>query len=135
MSSSNKPPTQFTFIVEGFHDEDTLRPIFPDVKYIVTHGRPYNSKLEQAIKLALRKQETVLILTDPDEHGDLIANSIQLKHPDFKRIRINPDNCHCTRHHHHKIGIEHADPMYLKQVITPYLETYLESEESRCSPD
>lgn len=122
MVATQNQTSRITFIVEGFNDEQTLKQIYPDVNYIITKGRPYNTKIKQALNLALKNKDTILILTDPDEHGDLIAKSIQQHYPYLKRIRIDPDKCRCVRQHHPKIGIEHADLEYLKQFITPYLQ-------------
>lgn len=113
---------QLTFIVEGFHDEEKLKQLYPTAKYIITHGRPYNSKLKQPLISALTNKETVICLSDPDERGDLIAKSIQRVYPEVIRIRIDPEKCRCTRQHHHKIGIEHADLDYLRACIESYLQ-------------
>lgn len=108
------------FIVEGHHDTDKLKKVFPNSETVVTHGTRFTEKTRMDISKLQENVDLILVATDPDPSGDLLYEYIS-KEYDFPRIPFNPDECRCVRNHHHKIGIEHASNEYVKKSVDTFL--------------
>lgn len=112
---------QMSFIVEGFHDEDVLKSLFPSCTCLVLQ-RPLSRKRiwDEVVSLSLSHPDT-LILTDPDEEGDRLAQRVWAVAPHLVRVPIPVEEATCFRGRKKKIGVEHCEPERLKAFILPFL--------------
>lgn len=108
------------FIVEGHHDAQLLKKLFPDSETVVTNGTKYNNRTKMDIDKMIPLVDLVLFATDPDESGDSIYEKVSKDYP-FERVLFEVEECRCYRHHRHKIGIEHANEVYLKETIEKFV--------------
>jgi ribonuclease M5 len=112
-------PRKLGYIVEGFNDERSILDVDPDAVVIVTKGTRFDKRVKIAIEKAIEECEMVFIMTDPDEPGESLAEKIKNKYWDLPRVEIAADRAEAFRHNFtkKKIGVEHCEPDYLKEVI------------------
>lgn len=121
MNNTDSSQKRIGFIVEGFNDEKTVLKAFPDAKFVVTKGTRYNNRVRMDISELLTICDNVFILTDPDEEGERIAQTI-LKEFRLPRILIDEKEAKCLRNRKLKTGVEHCDVDYLKSTIHSHIE-------------
>jgi ribonuclease M5 len=109
------------YIVEGFNDEQKLKSINPEIRCAVTQGTRFTNRTRMDIQALINECDVVYILTDPDEAGDQLAQSIQQEFP-LARIYLDPDKAVCYRFNKKKIGVEHCDEEYLRSMLTHTME-------------
>ncbi len=104
-------------VVEGKHDEQKIKSIFPDVECIVTGGSSVSEETLNLIYQTSLKREVILFL-DPDFPGKQITNKILETKGIYKIAFINKEKA--ISKNKRKVGIEHAS----KADITESLESY-----------
>ena len=92
-------------VVEGKHDEQKIKSIFPDIDCIVTNGSEISKETLNLIFETSKKREVILFL-DPDFPGKQITNKILQTNGSFRIAYINKENA--KRKNNKKIGVEHA---------------------------
>ena len=104
-------------VVEGKHDEQKIKSIFPDVECIVTGGSSISEETLNLIYQTSLKKEVILFL-DPDFPGKQITNKILETKGSYKIAFINKEKA--ISKNKRKVGIEHAS----KEDIIESLEAY-----------
>ena len=92
-------------VVEGKHDEQKLKSIFPGIECIVTNGSSISKETLNLIYQTSLKREVILFL-DPDFPGKKITNEILKTNGTFQIAYINKENAKSKNNK--KVGIEHA---------------------------
>jgi len=93
-------------VVEGSHDEQKLKSIYPEIDCIVTNGSEISSETLNLIYETSLKKEVILFL-DPDYPGKKITTKILDTKGIFKLAYISKDKA--INKNHTKVGIEHAN--------------------------
>lgn len=109
-------------IVEGLHDLERLKSIYPDIDVLITNGSEIDKYLPTIIE-ASKKRDIILFL-DPDYPGERIRKKIQSVIPNAKHAFLKKNLA--ISKNHKKVGIEHAK----KEDIIEALEHVLEPIES-----
>lgn len=112
---------KYGYIVEGFNDELKIMQTMPDAYVVVTQGTRMNNRVRMDIRKAIEQCDVVCILTDPDEAGDLLAEMIRREFPTLQRIRLDRDKCLGYKPNRIKVGVEHCDDEYLKDVLSAHI--------------
>lgn len=114
---------QVGFIVEGFHDENRIANVFGRrFPTVVTQGTRFTRRTRMDIDKILSEVDELYILTDPDEAGDIIANTIQSEYPQLKRIHVDASKCvYVDRKYRQWTGVEYAQADYLKELLSQYI--------------
>jgi len=102
-------------VVEGKHDEQKLKSIYPDLECIVTNGSEISKETINLIYETSKKREVVLFL-DPDFPGKKITNKILEKNGNFKIAYINKENA--ISKNNRKVGVEHANKEDIKKSLS-----------------
>lgn len=92
-------------VVEGFHDEQKIKSIFPEVECIVTNGSEISDETLNLIYETSLVKEVILFL-DPDYPGKQITNKILSTKGNYKLAYINKEKA--ISKNGKKVGIEHA---------------------------
>lgn len=61
-----------------------------------------------------------ILLVDPDEAGEQLANMVHTVFPHLKQVFLNREECLCYRNQKLKVGVEHCSNEYLKSVLQEY---------------
>jgi ribonuclease M5 len=101
-------------VVEGKHDEQKIKSIFPGVECITTNGSSISEETINLIYETSLKKEVILFL-DPDFPGKKITNKILEKNGSFKIAFINKENA--ISKNKKKVGIEHASVEVIKKSL------------------
>ena len=92
-------------VVEGKHDEQKIKSIFPGIECIVTNGREISKETLNLIYQTSLTRKVILFL-DPDYPGKKITNEILKTNGSFQIAFINKENAKSKNDK--KVGIEHA---------------------------
>lgn len=92
-------------VVEGRHDEQKLKSIFPGIECIVTNGSEISKETLDLIYRTSLVKEVILFL-DPDYPGKRITQKILDTKGRFKIAFINKQNAISANQK--KVGVEHA---------------------------
>ncbi len=104
-------------VVEGKHDEQKIKSIYPDVECIVTNGSEISDEILNVIyKTSLQRE--VIIFMDPDFPGKQITNKILQTNGNYSIAYINKEKA--ISKNLKKVGIEHAK----KEDIIESLQKY-----------
>ncbi|MCA1066148.1 toprim domain-containing protein (plasmid) [Rossellomorea sp. AcN35-11] len=76
------------FVVEGFNDEKKVKKVLPNSLCVVTKGTRMNGRVKMDVNEALKQCDELLLLTDPDEAGDKLADMVLGHYPIFKTSYI-----------------------------------------------
>lgn len=115
------------FLVEGFNDEQKVKQVFPDALFVVTKGTRMNGRVKMDVKAVLTQCDQFVLLTDPDEAGDVLANMVLREFPTLSRVRLDREKCLCLRNRKWKVGVEHCDVEYLKEMLSKHMnETFVQ---------
>lgn len=111
------------FIVEGYGDDMHLyRVLGKRYHTVVTNGTRFTNRTRMDIDAVMAIVDTLYILTDPDDAGDVIANMILKEYPNLERIHLDAEHCkYLDRKYRQFTGVEYARPEYLKKVLSKYL--------------
>lgn len=101
-------------VVEGRHDEQKIKKIFPGIDCIVTQGSAISRETLHLIEEISKKHEVILFL-DPDFPGKKIMNEI-LKTKGNYKIAFLPKEQAFSKNKR-KIGIEHASETDIKNAL------------------
>ena len=93
-------------VVEGTHDEQKIKSIFPNIDCIVTNGSEISDKTLNLIFQTSLVREVILFL-DPDSPGKRITNKILETKGKYKLAYINKSKA--INKNNTKVGIEHSD--------------------------
>lgn len=102
-------------VVEGKHDEQKIKSIFPSVECIVTNGSEISDETLNLIYEASKTREIILFL-DPDFPGKKITNKILQTNGSFQIAYINKEKAKSKNNK--KIGIEHASVEDIKDSLS-----------------
>ncbi|MBN2876726.1 MAG: ribonuclease M5 [Bacilli bacterium] len=111
-------------VVEGKHDEQKIKSIFPDVDCIVTNGSSISEETLNLIFQTSLHREVILFL-DPDFPGKKITNRILETNGDYKIAFISKQKA--ISGNGKKVGIEHAS----KEDILESIESYFSIKKDR----
>jgi len=92
-------------VVEGYHDEQKIKSIFPDVECIVTNGSEISQEILNLIYQTSFKKEVILFL-DPDSPGKRITQKIIETKGNYKIAYLEKEKA--LNKTKTKVGIEHA---------------------------
>ncbi|MBP5444739.1 MAG: ribonuclease M5 [Acholeplasmatales bacterium] len=109
-------------VVEGLHDLERLKSIYPDIDVLITNGSEIDKFLPTIVE-ASKKRDIILFL-DPDYPGERIRKKIQSVIPNAKHAFLKKDLA--ISKNHKKVGIEHAK----KEDIIEALESVLSPSET-----
>lgn len=101
-------------VVEGKHDEERIKRIYPDAFVLTTNGYSFNNDFFQTLK-TLSKQAEVILFLDPDYAGERIRRKILEVCPNASHIFINKEEAYSKNKK--KIGVEHLDLVKLKNSL------------------
>jgi 5S rRNA maturation endonuclease (ribonuclease M5) len=112
-----------TLIVEGFSDVSQIEGALGRdlVSFIVTDGSKYNSRIESEIEEAIGRGDDVYVMSDPDEMGDFVFNTIRKYYP-LERIEVDPNRAKCLQRRGYKYGVEYCSYSYIRELLSKYLE-------------
>lgn len=112
-------------VVEGLHDLERLKKIFPDMDILITNGSEIEENLPVIVE-ASKKRDIILFL-DPDYPGERIRKRIQEVIPNAKHAFLKKDLA--ISKNKKKVGIEHAKDSdlidALNNCLTPVESTNL----------
>ncbi|MFA7076682.1 MAG: toprim domain-containing protein, partial [Candidatus Izemoplasmatales bacterium] len=77
-------------VVEGYHDEQKIKGIFPEIECIITNGSEISQETLNLIYKTSLIKEVVLFL-DPDYPGKRITNRIIETNGNYKFAYINKE--------------------------------------------
>lgn len=109
------------YVVEGFNDEKKVLEVMPDSLCVVTKGTRLNGRVKMDVDKALAECDKLFLLTDPDEAGDQLAKMLLNHYPSLERVSLDREQCLCFRNHKLKVGVEHCETDYLREVLYRYL--------------
>lgn len=69
------------FVVEGFNDEKKVKMVMANAQVVVTKGTRMNGRVKMDVERALTECDQLLLLTDPDEAGDKLAQMVLGHYP------------------------------------------------------
>ena len=102
-------------VVEGKHDEQKIKSIFPDIDCIITNGSEISSETLNLIYETSLKREVILFL-DPDFPGKKITNLILETKGKFSLAFIDKEKA--ISKNRKKVGIEHANEADIRESLT-----------------
>ena len=112
-------------VVEGLHELERLKKIFPDMDILITNGSEIEENLPVIVE-ASKKRDIILFL-DPDYPGERIRKRIQEVIPNAKHAFLKKDLA--ISKNKKKVGIEHAKDSdlidALNNCLTPVENTNL----------
>ena len=91
-------------VVEGMHDLERLKRIYPEMDILITNGSEIEENLPTIIE-ASKKRDIILFL-DPDYPGERIRKILQSHIPNAKNAFLKKDLA--ISKNRKKVGIEHA---------------------------
>ena len=91
-------------IVEGLHDLERLKRIYPEMDILITNGSEIERNLPEIIEIS-KKREVILFL-DPDYPGERIRKILSSYIPNAKHAFLKKDLA--ISKNRKKVGIEHA---------------------------
>lgn len=101
-------------VVEGKHDEQKIKSIYPDVETIVTNGSEISKETINLIYQTSFVREVILFM-DPDFPGKQITNKILETNGNYKIAYLNKKNA--ISKNNKKVGIEHASEESIRESL------------------
>ncbi len=101
-------------VVEGYHDEQKIKSIYPDIDCIVTNGSAISKEIINLIYKTSLEREVVLFL-DPDYPGKKITNQILETKGNYKIAFIQKKDA--LSKNYKKVGVEHASVEAIKKAL------------------
>jgi ribonuclease M5 len=112
-------------VVEGSHDEQKLKSIYPEIDCIVTNGSEISVETLNLIYETSFKKEVILFL-DPDYPGKQITTKILDTKGIFKLAYINKYKA--INKNHTKVGVEHASSEDLRESLSSLISVNLNGD-------
>lgn len=106
-------------VVEGWHDVDRIKKIYPDIDILITNGSEIERNLPEIIETSKRRE--IILFLDPDYPGERIRKKIMEHVPNAKHAFIK--KFQGISKNKKKVGVEHASDkdiiFALKNALTP----------------
>ncbi|MFA7724507.1 MAG: ribonuclease M5 [Candidatus Izemoplasmatales bacterium] len=101
-------------VVEGFHDQQKLNSVYPDIECIVTNGSEIS---EATLTLIAQTNKTrgIILFMDPDFPGRQITNKILSRVPNVKIAFITKQAA--ISKNQRKVGVEHANASDIREAL------------------
>ncbi len=106
-------------VVEGSHDEQKIKSIYPEIDCIVTNGSEVSDETINLIFETSKVRDVILFL-DPDFPGKQITNKILETKGEYKIAFINKNLA--KNKNNTKVGIEHADKIDIINALSSLLK-------------
>lgn len=106
-------------VVEGIHDEERIKKVYPDAFCIITNGSEISKDTLNMIKEYSKKYQ-IIIFTDPDSPGERIRHKVLEVVPNASEAFLPKKICiskNCK-----KVGVEHAPLEDIKEALKNYLD-------------
>jgi ribonuclease M5 len=104
-------------VVEGKHDEQKIKSIYPDIECIITNGSEISDKTLSLIYQTSLVRDVILFM-DPDFPGKKITQNILDTGGNYKIAFINKQLA--ISKNKKKVGIEHATEENIKKSLSSY---------------
>lgn len=104
-------------VVEGKHDEQKIKSVYPNVECIITNGSEISEETLNLIYQTSLVREVILFL-DPDFPGKKITQKILDTKGNFKIAFLNKQKA--ISKNKKKVGIEHASKEDIKKSLESY---------------
>lgn len=114
---------QDIIVVEGIHDIEKIKSIYPNAMCIMTNGSEISNDTITMLK-ALSIDHRIIVFTDPDSPGERIRKIINANVPNTYDAYLRKKDC--ISHNKKKVGIEHAK----KEVIIEALNNIYQNKEN-----
>ncbi len=101
-------------VVEGNHDAQHIKRIFPQADIVITNGAEIPPETLDLLK-ALNDKRGLILLLDPDYPGERIRKIITQHVGPTKHVFIQKH--HCINKQGTKVGIEHAPLLIIKKAL------------------
>lgn len=105
-------------VVEGTHDEQKIKSIYPEIDCIVTNGSEISKDVLNLIYETSKVRDVILFL-DPDFPGKQITNKILSTTGNYKIAFLNRNQA--KNKTNTKIGIEHANKADIIRALSEYV--------------
>ena len=106
-------------VVEGMHDVEKIKRIYPDIDILITNGSEIERHLPPIVEIA--KTRKIILFLDPDYPGERIRKRITEVVPNAKHAFLNKSKA--ISKNKKKIGVEHASSediiKALENALTP----------------
>ncbi|MFA6692887.1 MAG: ribonuclease M5 [Acholeplasmataceae bacterium] len=102
-------------VVEGLHDLNRIRSIYPDVLVMTTNGSAIEENILKQLK-ELSKTHEIILLLDPDHAGERIRRIISKYIGNVKHAFLTPEES--MSKNEKKVGIEHASKTSIQQALS-----------------
>lgn len=102
-------------VVEGLHDFNRIRSIYPDVLVMTTNGSAIEENILKQLK-ELSKTHEIILLLDPDHAGERIRRIISKYIGNVKHAFLTPEES--MSKNEKKVGIEHASKTSIQQALS-----------------
>lgn len=102
-------------VVEGLHDLNRIRSIYPDVLVMTTNGSAIEENILKQLK-ELSKTHEIILLLDPDHAGERIRRIISKYIGNVKHAFLTPEES--ISKNEKKVGIEHASKTSIQQALS-----------------
>jgi len=101
-------------VVEGLHDMQRIREIYPQIPVVVTQGSAIDQTIIEQLKLHEKTHEIVLFL-DPDHAGNRIRRILSNALTQATHAFLDPEAARSKNKK--KIGIEHASKEQIEKAL------------------
>ena len=101
-------------VVEGYHDLDAVKKVFPTVDVVITNGSEISIETLNELKVLNEKRGLILLL-DPDYPGEKIRKEINNHVGNTKHAYIRKELC--INKKGTKVGIEHAPLQEIEKAL------------------
>lgn len=102
-------------VVEGLHDLNRIRNIYPDVLVMTTNGSEIEENILKQLK-ELSKTHEIILFLDPDHAGERIRRIISKYIGNVKHAFLTPEES--MSKNERKVGIEHASKTSIQQALS-----------------
>ncbi|MBN2267821.1 MAG: ribonuclease M5 [Acholeplasmataceae bacterium] len=102
-------------VVEGSHDLNKIRSIYPDILVMTTQGSAIETEVLEQLKNLSKTHEIILFL-DPDHAGERIRRIISTYIGNVKHAFLSREDSFSKNQK--KVGIEHASQNAIKKALS-----------------
>ena len=101
-------------VVEGEHDIQRLKSIYPDIDCVKTNGTEISEATLQLLE-KLAETRGLILFFDPDYPGRQITHRIMNRIPHCRVAFLSADNA--RSYNKKKVGVEHADEQSIRESL------------------